>query len=40
VPCTDWAGGTDVQCAWFARTRELAGAPKAPSSVLKFTHRI
>jgi hypothetical protein len=40
VPCTDWAGGTDVQRAWFARTRELAGAPKAPSSVLRFTHRI
>lgn len=40
VPCLDWAGGTAVQRAWFERTRQLAGPPKPPSSVLKFTHRI
>jgi hypothetical protein len=40
VPCLNWCDGTPVQRAWFARTRQLAGAPTAPSSVLHFYHNI
>ncbi|MBN1402710.1 MAG: hypothetical protein JXA74_17850 [Anaerolineae bacterium] len=40
VPCEDWAGGSAVQAAWYARTRELAGQPNPPSSVLLRYDRI
>ena len=40
VPCEDWADGSEVQRAWFRATSELAGKARAPSSVLRFYHRM
>jgi hypothetical protein len=40
VPCQAWIGGGEVQDAWFAATRALAGAPLPPHSVRKLYHRI
>jgi hypothetical protein len=40
VPCLDWAGGSPVQREWLRTVAQLAGQPAAPSSVLRFYHRI
>lgn len=40
VPCQAWIGGSEVQDAWFAATRALAGPPCPPRSVRTLYHRI